>query len=336
MSKLGVYIGRFQPFHKGHQYVIDQMQKEVDEILVLVGSSNLRRSIKNPFDFDLLVSAITSYITIPSVVLPLNDYIYNDTRWVTQVRGIVEGECLEDTEVVLYGHSKDESSFYLKMFPEWGFQEVDNFQEINATQIRDSYFENGIISPMVENPVMRSIMQKFKKTTEYKNLVGEWEYYNVEEVEKFREYPYKDTLGFMCSDAVVVCAGHVLLVQRKNNPGKDCWALPGGFKNSKETFLAGALRELREETNLRVPVKVLQGSIKGNMVFDSPSRSLGIPRVSSAFFFEIDTDADGKLPRVSPADDAADAFWMPLTQVQSNKMFDDHFDIIEYFTKGAL
>ena len=41
---------------------------------------------------------------------------------------------------------------------------------------------------------------------------------------------------------------YVLLIQRKNDPFKDEWALPGGFLETDETFETGAKRELKEET----------------------------------------------------------------------------------------
>jgi ADP-ribose pyrophosphatase YjhB (NUDIX family) len=40
----------------------------------------------------------------------------------------------------------------------------------------------------------------------------------------------------------------VLLIQRKNEPYKNCWAFPGGFMEIDETIEQCAVRELREET----------------------------------------------------------------------------------------
>jgi 8-oxo-dGTP diphosphatase len=56
-----------------------------------------------------------------------------------------------------------------------------------------------------------------------------------------------DTLGFAIHDGVL----EVLLIKRKFDPFKSCWALPGGFiLDTDETLDAAAARELYEETNV--------------------------------------------------------------------------------------
>lgn len=44
----------------------------------------------------------------------------------------------------------------------------------------------------------------------------------------------------------------ILLIKRKNDPYKDCWALPGGFMEMNETLEKCAIRELKEETGIEV------------------------------------------------------------------------------------
>ena len=41
----------------------------------------------------------------------------------------------------------------------------------------------------------------------------------------------------------------ILLIQRKNHPCIDCWALPGGFVDMTESTYEAAVRELKEETH---------------------------------------------------------------------------------------
>ncbi len=42
----------------------------------------------------------------------------------------------------------------------------------------------------------------------------------------------------------------VLLIERKFQPFKNCWALPGGFIDKNENLIEAAHRELKEETHL--------------------------------------------------------------------------------------
>jgi len=161
---------------------------------------------------------------------------------------------------------------------------------------------------------------------------ADFEYYKAEAV-RFSVYPFPDTLNFNCSDSVLECQGHVLLIQRKFAPGKGAWALPGGFRNQRETFLDCAIRELMEETNVRVPEKVLRGSIVKTELFDSPERSFGIPRNTLAVYMRINPNPDGTLPRANGADDAAECRWVSLTDALNKyELYDDHAAIISKVT----
>jgi nicotinamide-nucleotide adenylyltransferase len=45
----GLYIGRFQPYHLGHQATVQEIAKEVDEIVIVVGSAQVSHTLENPF-----------------------------------------------------------------------------------------------------------------------------------------------------------------------------------------------------------------------------------------------------------------------------------------------
>ena len=50
MNKVrGILIGRMQPVHNGHMEVIKQILKEVDEIIIGIGSAQLSHELKDPF-----------------------------------------------------------------------------------------------------------------------------------------------------------------------------------------------------------------------------------------------------------------------------------------------
>lgn len=349
IQKVAIYIGRFAPLHKGHKEIINFCENNYDQSVYFIGSANKRRTIKNPFPIEMIEKWINETIIenhifrnteiIKSKIFPINDYIYNDNKWIAQIEDILYRNFDKNTtEFHIVGHNKDDSSYYLKIFPRCKVVELPSFADgISATTLRNYMFNNEFdkIEKHVSLKVFNDI-QKFIKTEEFLNLQKEDKYFKNEE-EKFKDYPYPETLKFNCSDAVVVCDGNILLVQRGAEPGKGVWAIPGGFVNRKETYKDCAIRELFEETNLKVPSKVLNGSFKRSHIFDSIKRNDGIPRISNAFYFEIQPDfVNGfpKLPKVRGADDATDAQWFSLAEVRHMILFDDHQDIIDYFVNS--
>jgi len=137
--------------------------------------------------------------------------------------------------------------------------------------------------------------------------------------------PYPPT--FVTVDAVVIQSGHVLMVERKARPGKGLMALPGGFVDHGEKLVDACLRELREETRLKVPEPVLKGSIKSQEVFDDPHRSARGRTITHAFYIEL---APNKaLPKVKGGDDAKKAMWVALADLDPTQIFEDHYFIIQ-------
>jgi 8-oxo-dGTP diphosphatase len=71
-----------------------------------------------------------------------------------------------------------------------------------------------------------------------------------------REYPAAPIVGV---GAVVVDAGRVLLVQRGREPLKGKWSLPGGMLEVGESLHQGVVREVEEETGLKVePIELVE------------------------------------------------------------------------------
>jgi bifunctional NMN adenylyltransferase/nudix hydrolase len=120
-----------------------------------------------------------------------------------------------------------------------------------------------------------------------------------------------------------------LLVKRRVAPGKGLWALPGGFLNQNERLEDGVVRELREETKLKLAEGTLRGSIAHFEVFDAPNRSLRGRTITNAFLFALNDKP--QLPKVKGADDAEEARWFPLDIVDAmgSVLFEDHKSIIQ-------
>jgi bifunctional NMN adenylyltransferase/nudix hydrolase len=337
---VAVVIGRFQPVHNAHVEMLRRAGEQANQVVVIVGSAAKPRTYKNPW-----VSREREAMLIEAVA-PLQestgaryhiehnrDTIYNDAAWVVRVQELVSRHSQEGDRVALFGHKKDASSFYLNMFPQWTFVQQDLIENLNATEIRNIYFTPEVCNLNWFKGVLPdttlAYLRWFKDSPEYNQVVRERQF-----LDKYRKqqaaYPYP--IIFVTADAVVIQSGHVLMVQRGADPGNGLWALPGGFVDATgdRTMEDAAIRELREETGIKVPEKVLRGSIQGNRVFDAPDRSQRGRTITHAFHICLE-DGEWNLPRVRGSDDAARAQWIPISRLNSEEIFEDHYDIIMHF-----
>lgn len=334
-----IFIGRFQPFHKGHLAVIEEGLSRARHVLVLVGSADNPRSIRNPWSFaerkQMMLQAFPVAEQARVHAAPLKDVMYNDHAWVKAVQATVDKflaehyqEFPEGPKIGLIGHSKDKSSYYLKLFPQWQSVPVENFADVSATPIREAFFTDEMRSELPElKEVPSNVHQhlnEFLTSDEYKALHDEHVFISKFK-EKWSHSPHPAT--YVTVDAVVVQSGHVLLVERCSYPGKGLWALPGGFVGHDEKLLDACIRELRQETRLKVPEAVLRGAIKKSEVFDEPNRSTRGRTITHAFYFMLQPAE--QLPLVKGGNKINKAFWMPLAKLKSNKMFEDHYHIIK-------
>jgi len=339
-----VFIGRFEPFHNGHAAVARHALARAKKLIFLVGSADTPRTIKNPWtvaERAVMIQSALSEAGDRLIVRPLRDHLYNESQWIAAVQRTVN-EAIKsdgghaDARIGLIGKDKDASSYYLREFPQWDLVDVKHTETLSATELRRYLYEANqldshgglmLIRANVPGPVF-DMLEAFRKNSPvFKQLVAEHHF-----IDKYRaawaEAPYAPT--FVTTDAVVVHSGHVLLVRRRAEPGKGLWALPGGFVGQDESIQDACLRELREETRLKVPAPVLKGSLKGQHVFDHPDRSLRGRTITHAFHFDFPA---GDLPDVRGSDDADKARWIPVSEAldMGPQLFEDHLHILEFF-----
>lgn len=88
--KRGFCIGRFQPYHNGHQSVLEHIAGKVDEIIIGIGSAQLSHHVDNPFTAGERVMMITRALEdlgCRYYVIPIED-IQRNALWVAHVRSM--------------------------------------------------------------------------------------------------------------------------------------------------------------------------------------------------------------------------------------------------------
>jgi bifunctional NMN adenylyltransferase/nudix hydrolase len=216
------------------------------------------------------------------------------------------------------------------MFPQWGYEDVELVEFLSAVDIRDLYFKREVNMKFIRGVVPETVfdfLEQFRTTPEYEQIIREREFV-ANYKKQYASLPYPPI--FSTADSVVICSGHVLMIKRRAEPGRGLWALPGGYVNANtdKTVLDAAIRELREETQIKVPAPVLRGSIVRSKVFDAIDRSPRGRIITHAFHIQL---PDGELPRVKGSDDAEKARWVPIAEVRSDECFEDHYEILQHF-----
>jgi 8-oxo-dGTP diphosphatase len=114
----------------------------------------------------------------------------------------------------------------------------------------------------------------------------------------------------------------LLLINRKNEPFKDKWALPGGFVDIDEELDDAVARELAEETGL-AEVRLEQIHTFGNVGRDPRGRQITI------LFMGIASKEHQKL---KAGDDAAEAKWFNIGKLPKDLAF-DHNEVVRFAIK---
>lgn len=344
-KKMTVFIGRFSPFHLGHEEVLLRALQSSEVVLLLIGSAKQARNTKNPFTAQERAEMITSWykeavrnknknqVLGRLEIRGIEDSPYNDQEWITSVQTAV-------TEVAAYrgvygpiyltGAERDASTWYLNAFGTFFQHDFVKESKIgfdySATQLRDDYFKGGNAWEYKTPTAIIYFLDKFRRTVEYQSLVDEYQF-----VQKYKaawsSAPYAPT--FVTVDAVVVQSGHVLMVRRAAQPGRGLWALPGGFVEQHETLRDAAIRELIEETSIELSLRQLQGSIVDKELFDHPGRSLRGRTITTGFLFKLVDTFD--LPKVKPQKgEGLEIAWRPIAEILAKPelIYEDHKYII--------
>lgn len=136
-------------------------------------------------------------------------------------------------------------------------------------------------------------------------------------------YTYEYPRPSITADIIITDTlnNNILLIQRKNPPFQDMWALPGGFADEHETLENTASRELQEETGVNI------SRLKQFKTYSTPGRDPRGWTISTVFFGEANIK---NMKEAAAGDDAKAIKWFPINELP--KLAFDHQTILKEFT----
>ena len=94
MAKRGLFVGRFQPLHLGHLQAIKDVLKEVDELVIVIGSAQYSHNLDDPFTAGERLVMVRKALEEAGIdyalvwVVPVPD-VHLHMMWVSAVEGYV-------------------------------------------------------------------------------------------------------------------------------------------------------------------------------------------------------------------------------------------------------
>jgi bifunctional NMN adenylyltransferase/nudix hydrolase len=347
-ADLAVLVGRFQPFHAAHLALLRHALSIAPRCAIVIGSAHQARTPRNPFTWTERAEMIR--LAVPEAererlrFVPMRDY-YDEARWVGAVRTAVDAllraEGLDaSARVTLVGHFKDATSGYLGAFPGWRLASVERLEAGDGTRLRQALFAAAddaspndalaaTLAACVDQAPASTIafLRAWSELPFLAALAAEWRMLRRYH-EAWQAAPYPPV--FVTVDAVLRCADHVLLIRRGRAPGRGLLAVPGGFIEPRETSWQSCLRELAEETHVRLLDDSMRRALREVAIFDHPDRSQRGRTITHAHYFDL---GERELPEARADDDAAEVLWVPIAELPAleDRFFDDHFHMLDHF-----
>nr|MBF0686063.1 NUDIX domain-containing protein [Pseudomonas sp.] len=331
-----IYIGRFQPFLNTHLAQVRHALTLAPRCLVVIAGARQARSPRNPLSrqqrADLIDAALSPDEKARVHIVATRDD--NDAeRWSLSVRAKLfaafPDTASSGTTIVV---CEPGCRFHALT---WAMEDSTSPAAPTQTPLREQLYEAGtgahalLQASSLLAPGTEGLIDEWLSSDEFSRTAEEWQALKSMRAE-WDGSPY--TPIFVTVDAVVRCAGHVLLIRRGHQPGKGLYALPGGFLEAEEPVLASAIRELAEETGLNVTRAALHKALRQVKVFDDPWRSQLGRVLTHAHFFDLPLQT---VPTILAGDDAAEAFWTAEGDLAGLEEYfhDDHFLILDHFLR---
>lgn len=311
----GLLLGRYQLLTEGHLASAIKMSAEVEHPHIGIGSVNRSRDTRNPWTFEerseMWKAALPPAISSNFRFFGQED-LGNPFRWASAIENRMSQSLAnifsndEAVSVGLYGHRKDQTSFYLDDFPHYILEQLPNVDNINASDLREGYFRldfdawrRGAASKVPKGVL--DWLANFRSTDEYENLAEEASRQDRADIPwKKRDAPDQPGLPhdviFIDAAAVVVQGNRVLLHRRNNFPGKGYWSLPEAPLHLREDPKAAAIRIAIEKTSIDVSETMLRKSLRDSWTMTDPYRTTRGRTISLPSVFHLNPTPRGKTP----------------------------------------
>jgi len=169
MENKGVFVGRANPIHLGHEVIINNMANQLGfkNCLMTIGSCNHPFSLRHFFSYEERRSFIkTLFPTLPIVGLP--DYP-TDTEWLVALDDILSASGFNPQETIFFGGCEEDILFFLDA--ERKCQILNRFDgsspKISATEVRDGLIYGrpleGLLNPLIADEVKNLFSQKWER-----------------------------------------------------------------------------------------------------------------------------------------------------------------------------
>jgi nicotinamide-nucleotide adenylyltransferase len=112
---LGLFVGRLQHIHAGHEHVINTALKVCDRLLILVGSAQEAGTIRNPFNVGTRIDMIREIYGSEVIVRALPDLTNEDDigpHWGKFVLDHVRQAVRKLPEIMIYGNDEQRSGWF--------------------------------------------------------------------------------------------------------------------------------------------------------------------------------------------------------------------------------
>jgi cytidyltransferase-like protein len=161
----GVYCGRFNPIHAGHEKVINEMLEHfgTERSRIVIGSANSPQSLRHFFSYEERRSLIKTIF--PDIcTLPLGDFATSDDEWMLALDDLLISSGMDPKKTVFYGGCEEDIAFFIKR--ERMHHILNRFDgttpKVSATEIRDGLIHDRTLNGFLNTAIEERVRNLFK------------------------------------------------------------------------------------------------------------------------------------------------------------------------------